>query len=105
MQAAIIDLARLLGWKVAHTPPVETARGWRTPVAADGKGFPDLLLLRERVVVMEVKGDHGQRGKDTLTVEQAAWLQAFRDAGAEAYEVTPQMWLDGEVEEILGRTA
>ena len=42
LQDAVIQLARLLGWRVAHFRPAMTTRGWRTPVSADGAGFPDL---------------------------------------------------------------
>lgn len=96
LQKGIIDTARRLGWRVAHTPPVLTKHGWRTAVAADGKGFPDLFLLRERAMVIEVKGDG-----DKLTKEQEVWLTAFRLAGIEAHVGTPALWLDGTIEEWL----
>lgn len=96
LQRDIIDLARTLGWRVAHFPAVKTEHGWRTPVAADGKGFPDLVLVRERVIVAEVKeGGHKPRP------EQAAWLSAFRMAGVEAYIWTRQSWADMDVERVL----
>lgn len=95
LQHAVIDLARRTGWKVAHTPPVQTERGWRTAVAADGKGFPDLLLVRERVIVAEIKGS------DRVSPEQRAWLDAFRLAGVPAYVWTPEEWASGAVEGIL----
>jgi hypothetical protein len=96
LQKAIIELARRLGWKVAHTPPIATERGWRTAVAADGKGFPDLVLVRDRVIVAEVKGD-----SDRLRPEQKQWLSAFRMAGIPAHVWTPQSWRSGEIERIL----
>jgi len=96
LQRAIIELARRLGWKVAHTPPIPTERGWRTAVAADGKGFPDLLLVRDRILVAEIKGD-----SDRLRAEQKAWLSAFRMAGVEAHVWTPSTWADGSIEERL----
>lgn len=86
----------MLGWTVAFFPPVKTDRGWRVPVGGDGRGWPDLVMVRERCLVMEVKGDG-----DYLKPDQARWLSAFRIAGIEAYEVTPAMWLAGEVDEIL----
>jgi len=95
LQKGIIELARRAGWKVAHTPPVSTERGWRTAVAADGKGFPDLLLVRERIIVAEIKGT------DRLSPEQRAWLDAFRMAGVPAYVWTPKEWASGAVERIL----
>ena len=96
LQRAIIQLARQLGWRVAHTPPIQTERGWRTAVSADGKGFPDLLLVRDRVIVAEVKGD-----SDRMKPEQRDWLTAFRMANVMAYEWTPTQWRSGEIEHIL----
>lgn len=97
LQKGIIELARRLGWKVAHTPPVETVRGWRTPtLGAEGKGFPDLLLVRDRVIVAEVKGD-----TDRMKPEQHEWLTAFRFAGVAAHVWTPEEWRSGEIERVL----
>jgi len=96
LQKAIIELARRLGWRVGHTPPVKTERGWRTPVAADGKGFPDLVLVRERVVWAEVKGD-----TDRLKREQQDWHTALRLAGQEVYVWTPEEWVNGDIEATL----
>lgn len=98
LQKAIIDLAHMLGWRAAHFPAVLTKHGWRTPVAADGKGFPDLLLVRDRVVAIEVKGDG-----DRMRPEQKEWMSAFALAGVEALVVTPRMWEAGAVEEVLSR--
>lgn len=95
LQRAVIDLARRLGWRVAHTPPIPTERGWRTAVAADGKGFPDLLLVRDRVIVAEIKS------ADRLSREQKEWLSAFRMAGIAAHVWTPDEWASGEIERIL----
>lgn len=98
LQRDIIAKARELGWKVAHFTAVETSRGWRVPVAADGKGFPDLVLVRERVIVAEVKeGGHKPRP------EQAEWLSAFRMAGIEAYVWTRPRWDEGSIEAALAR--
>lgn len=30
-QAAVVDLARLAGWRVAHFRPARTSHGWATP--------------------------------------------------------------------------
>lgn len=83
-QAEVIDLAHLFGWKVAHFRPAMTKHGWRTPVAADGKGFPDLLLVRDRVIAAELKSDRGR-----LSHDQEAWLGTFEAAGVEVYEWHP----------------
>jgi hypothetical protein len=96
LQRAIIDLAQRLGWRVATFPPVATERGWRTPAGANGKGWPDMVLVRDRVIVAEVKGD-----SDRLRPEQREWLSAFRMAGVPAHVWTPAEWASGEVENIL----
>jgi hypothetical protein len=96
LQKSIIPLARLKGWRIAHFPPVKTDRGWRVPVGADGKGWPDLMLARDRVIAVEIKGDG-----DSLRPEQSEWLTAFRLAGIEAYVWRPRDWLDGTIDEIL----
>lgn len=102
LQAAIIDLAHTYGWKVAHFQSVLATRkdgsaSWRTPVAADGKGFPDLFLVRKRrAIAIEVKGDG-----DSLREEQQEWLSALVGAGVEAYVATAKDWRDGRLEALL----
>ena len=98
LQAAIVERARLEGWAVAHFRPARTAKGYRTPVAYDGKGYPDLTLVRDRVVFAEVKGDG-----DSLRLEQQAWLELLELAGAEVYVWTPALWLAGSIDEVLRR--
>lgn len=97
LQKAIIDLAHLHGWLVAHFQSVKTEqRGWVTPVAADGKGYPDLTLVRERVVFMEIKGDG-----DKMRPDQDKWIAALQDAGAEVCVVHPADWRNGAIDQIL----
>jgi hypothetical protein len=74
----VIDTAHLFGWKVAHFRPARTKHGWVTPVAADGKGYPDLTMVRERVIFAELKV-----GRNKLSEEQASWVAALASAGAE----------------------
>jgi hypothetical protein len=85
--AAVIDFAHVLGWTVAHFRPARTAHGWRTPVQADGGGFPDLVLVRERVVFAEVKAEQGR-----LAPAQRAWREHLEAAGAEWHEWRPSDW-------------
>ena len=90
---AVLDLARIKGWRCAHFRSVKTQRPdgstrWLTPVQGDGVGFPDLILLRgDRGIAWELKSDVGQ-GTD----EQAEWLTAFKAAGLEARFVRPKDW-------------
>lgn len=104
LQYAIIEAARLFGWKVAHFRAARTARGWRTPVAADGKGFPDLVLChpgRRRLIFAELKSTRGR-----LSAEQHEWLGVLGDVADVAQQVdvylwTPDDWPD-RVLEVLG---
>jgi hypothetical protein len=96
----VLKLARLHGWRTAHFRPARTATGsgWRTAVSGDGKGFPDLVLVRKhRLVVAELKV-----GINQPTPEQEQWLEAFRRAGAEVYVWRPEDW--SAIEYLLSRT-
>lgn len=102
-QKAVIDLAHAWGWLVAHFRRVRVQRAdgsayWETPVQADGKGHPDLILVRERVIAAELKV-----GKNRPTPEQRAWLAAYRGAGLAAYLWRPADW--AEVVGVLARPA
>ena len=88
-QRAVVDLARLCGWRVHHTRPALTRTGaWRTPIMGDA-GFPDLVLCRGgRVIFAELK-----RAGNRPTAEQQAWLNALQQcAGVEVYLWTPADW-------------
>jgi hypothetical protein len=93
-QRTVIEAAQLLGWRVAHFRPAQTKHGWRTPVAADGAGFPDLVLLRGRELLVRELKDGSK-----LTPAQEAWLRAFSDASVDASVWTPVMW--DEIERSL----
>ena len=103
LQATIIELAHMYGWRCAHFKSVlVTGKGNRpyyaTPVAADGVGFPDLVLVRhqDRVMFVEVKGDG-----DRLRHEQTDWLSDLHSTGAEVYVWTPKELDTGEIAEAL----
>ncbi len=85
----VIELARVFGWRTAHFRPAMTASGrWVTAVQGNGKGFPDLVLVRgDRILFVELKTDVGR-----LTNEQADWLSALKAAGAAVYLWRPADW-------------
>lgn len=93
-----VELAQLFGWRVAHFRPAMTKHGWRTPVAADGAGFPDLLAVRDRVLTVELKSAKGK-----LTPAQVTWLEWFAAAGVECHVWRPEQWADGSIESVLRR--
>ena len=98
LQKAIVDYARLRYWTVAHFRPARTqSGGWATPVAADGAGFPDLVMARDRVLFVELKSSRGRQ-----SASQKVWQRALEQAGAEFHLWSPDQWLDGTVERVLG---
>ena len=98
LQAAVIQLAQWRKWRVVHFMPAQNARGdWRTPVAADGKGYPDLTMIRGgRIVVAELKSVRGR-----TTTEQELWLAAWLLTDAEVFLWYPKDWLEGTIERVL----
>jgi hypothetical protein len=100
----VIETARIYGWFVAHFRSVPVKRGkrvvWETPVQADGKGFPDLCMVRERILFCELKV-----GKNKPSQEQLDWLDLLHAAGVEAYLWRESDWLDGTIPEVLKHAA
>lgn len=84
-EVALVEAARLLGWRVVHFRPARTGDGWRTAVAYDGAGWPDLVLVRDRLVVAELKGPRG-----SMTARQIGWVAALEHAGVETYVWRPE---------------
>lgn len=94
LQRAVVDLARTLGWRVAHFRPAQVRAGrYATPVAYDGAGWPDLVLVRrERIVFAELKTAKGR-----TSAAQDAWLDALGQTGAEVRLWRPAHWLEGRI--------
>ncbi len=75
-QEQVVELAHLYGWLAAHFRPARTKTGWRTPVGADGAGFPDLILIHPatgELLGLELKSEKGK-----LTRAQVEWINALR---------------------------
>ena len=98
LQKAVIDLAHLRGWKIAHFRTAMNADGsYVTPVAADGKGWPDLVLVRDqRLLFVELKSDGGD-----LRREQHEWLAALRGAHPSVWVWRPDDWRRGLIASVL----
>ncbi len=93
----VLALAKLRGWRRAHFRPARTASGWRTAVQADGRGFPDLFLIRPRTqsrLVAELKVPPNQ-----VTPEQRQWLRDCEACDIAAFIWTPDDW--DEIERVL----
>ncbi len=99
LQNAIVDAAHLYGYLVFHTRPALSAKGWRTPVQYDGKGFPDLVLMRDDgMIFAEIKSSNGN-----LSREQEHWLDGLAKVAAVTSRVrvcvwTPADWPDRVLE-------
>jgi len=98
LQEAVMAAAQQLGWRRAHFRPAMTKHGWRTPVSGDGKGFPDLLLVKgDRLLVVELKAEKG-----VVSDEQKEWFAAFNGVPCvEVYLWQPADWLNDTVANVL----
>lgn len=77
----VIDLARTLGWKHYHPwISIHSAKGW-----------PDLALWRERLVLAELKTDKGK-----VSDSQQLVLTQLCDAGVEVY-----VWRPADIDDIV----
>ena len=102
LQRAIIDAARAHRWVVAHFRAAQTERGWRTPVEADGKGFPDLVLAHpdRGVLFIECKADRGR-----LSAEQERWVATLGAALSSAPNAEVLVARPGSLDAIIDRLA
>lgn len=98
-QQLIIEYAQKMGWMAAHFRSVRIQRAdgswyYATPAGADGEGFPDLVLSRERIIIAEIKKQKGRRSH-----AQLRWAYALARAKAEYYCWRPSDW--EEIEKVL----
>lgn len=97
LQKATLDLARLLGWRIARFPMLNLGRdGNPRKLAYDTKGMPDTLLFRDRCIGVEFKNETRE-----VTEEQQAWDYAFHRAGVAWYCWRPADWHSGAIEAAL----
>ena len=102
-QVQVIELLHLFGWKVAHFRKarirVKGVETYRTPVGADGAGWPDILAVRGgHIIAAELKSEQGK-----LTKEQYDWLEALGRTGIEVYIWRPSDY--EAIEKLLVRLA
>lgn len=86
LQAAVVALARLCGWRlIYHTHDSRRSAA----------GFPDLVMLRppEPPLFVEVKSGNGK-----LRPEQQEWLTALQASGCRAVVWRPVDWTSGRIE-------
>jgi hypothetical protein len=89
---SLLKAAKQLGWRTAHFKAAMLGSGrWATPVQGDGKGWPDLVLVRgKRLLFVELKSLTGE-----MSDEQVDWMYALWQTGAECYLWTPNSnWME-----------
>lgn len=75
-QREVVKRALLFGWKVYHT--YDSRRS--------AAGFPDLVMVRDKVIFVELKTETGK-----LSKEQEDWIGALANASMEAHVWRPSM--------------
>lgn len=105
-QDQVTELASLHGWGWLHAERVVTRRRNRdgsermvneTPLRGPlGRGWPDLVLVRERIIFAELKASGG-----AVRPEQTVRLEQLAATGAETYVWRPRDW--DQVVAVLSR--
>ena len=80
-QSDVMRVAKMLGWLCYHT--FDSRRS--------ASGFPDLVLVRERVLFRELKV-----GKNKLSPTQELWRDSILDAGGDWAE-----WRETDMDDIV----
>ena len=80
-QSDVMQVAKMLGWLCYHT--FDSRRS--------ASGFPDLVLVRERVLFRELKV-----GKNKLSQSQELWRDSIMDAGGDWAE-----WRETDMDDIV----
>ena len=98
----IVDYAHLKGYKAAYFRPARVNRNgkeiYETPVGADGKGFPDLILAK---VVFSKHSEHGHDivpleikiPPDKVRPEQQEWLSLLNGYVINPFDEQDWEWL------------
>lgn len=84
LQTAVLDLAGLLGWLAYHTFDSRRSQA----------GFPDLVLVRERIIFVELKTEKGQ-----LTEAQKHWRELIEGAEGEYH-----LWRPADLQNFATQT-
>ena len=78
-QSHLVNFAKMRGWLVYHTYDSRRSE----------PGFPDLVLVRERVLFRELKTDKGR-----VTTAQKAWAESLEQTGSDYKLWRPSMMTD-----------
>ena len=81
-QKIVIKLAEAEGYKVYHVANAKNQLRSET-----SRGFPDLILLKHKMLVWECKVPPNK-----CSQEQIEWLNNFQSLGIETAVITPDSW-------------
>lgn len=102
LQDAVVDCAHRFHWRVAHFTRARQGDRHFTPVAYDGKGFPDLVLARHgEVIFAELKSPRGVLSRDQADWVDAIWPKGSGTATHRVFVFTPADWDAGVIEAAL----
>ncbi len=86
----VLELAKIKGWGAYHV------RNSRAGVVQGDTGFPDLVLVRKRLLFVELKTELG-----VISPDQEKWAKWLRIAGHVVRYWRPSDWMDGIIERAL----
>lgn len=92
LQSWIVDAATKMGWLVYHTHDSRHSPD----------GFPDLVLVRGRILYREVKISSRP---SVVSIPQRQWLHQLRNAGADADVWTLSDWPNHVIAELSATTS
>jgi len=93
-QRQVIASAKAAGWLVQHARAAYNKSGRVSTPIQGHAGYPDLTLLRDRLVLVELKKVGAYPSPD-----QRVWHERLRAAGAEFYIWRPTDWV--QIDEVL----
>lgn len=94
-QAQVIELAEVCGWRVIEFEAYRKAARGKFLGEQRSTGWPDLTLIRERVIFRELKAQAGRASADQKEI-----LGLLEAAGADVRVWRPSDW--PEIERTLG---
>ena len=86
----VLQLAKVKGWHAYHV------RNSKAGVIQGDTGFPDLVLVRKRLLFVELKTELGP-----IRLDQKDWAEWLRIVGHAVRYWRPSDWMDGVIERAL----
>ena len=90
-QRAVIQYAELNAWRVYHVANVK-----KQLRSGSSVGFPDLVLVRDQILFIELKSNTGR-----VHAAQSDWITAIAQAGGKTDIWRPEDW--DRIETVLKR--